>query len=151
MEGDGGRQGEHHLGADVARKHVRGEEGRQWLWACVVLLDSAVISILVRATEAVVHELIVLHLMVTKASRASRGALRCECTEEALISPRASALLLNRLASQDESKVPTLESAEVPTACSMGCPIPQCDGLAVAVRLVVAHGVRTAYATALGW
>jgi hypothetical protein len=54
---------------------VRGEEGRQWLWATMVHLDSSVISIQVRATEAVVHELIALHLMVTKASRASRGTV----------------------------------------------------------------------------
>jgi hypothetical protein len=89
--------------------------------------------------------------MVTKASRASRGALRCECTEEALISPSANALLLNRLASQDANKIPTLEPAEVPTACSMGCPLLRWHGHPVAVRLVVAHGVGTTYDAASPW
>jgi hypothetical protein len=121
------------------------------LWASEVLLDSAVIPSLVCGTDPVVNELIVLHRMVAKASRASRGAFRIECTEETLVLPVAIPLLLNGLAVQDDSKVPGLESAQVAMACDVSLPIPQCDGLALGVWLVVAQVVSATYGTAPAW
>ena len=85
MKGEAGWHVEHHLSAHVAGQHEGCEERWQWLWACKVLLDSAVITCQVFVAGPMSGELVDLHRMVSKAKWASRGAVRCECTEETLV------------------------------------------------------------------
>ena len=145
---DGRRHDEHHLDADIAREHVRGEERWQWLWASEVRLDPAVIPSLVCGTDPVVNELIVLHRMVAKASRGSRGAFRIERAEETLVLPLAIPLLLNGLALQDGKMVPGVDSTLVVMACDVCQPSLRRYGLVRAVRLVVAQPVSATYGAA---